>query len=207
MTNIVGNLWILSAPSGAGKTSLVKALLQASNDIVVAISHTTRAPRAGEKNGVSYYFVTEKEFNSIEKSQGFYEHAKVFGNYYGTSKQEVDRQLQAGKDVILEIDWQGAQQIRNLTGALSIFILPPSLQSLKDRLEARGEDSQKVIIDRMLLAQNEIFNSKDYDYLVVNDDFDTAVTDLQSIIKSARYKATKQRVKYKALLDELLSTR
>ncbi len=200
-----GNLWIISAPSGAGKTSLIKNLLTKTSDIVVATSHTTRQPRTGEIDGESYYFVDIEKFEQIKNAGGFYESAQVFGNFYATSKMAVDEKLNAGKDVILEIDWQGARQIREITDALSIFILPPSLQELKKRLTERASDTNAVIANRMLQAQNEISHWQEYDYLVINDDFNVAVEQVHNIIKSARLRRQTQAKNHAELLQELLN--
>lgn len=176
-------IFIVSAPSGAGKSSLLKAFLNSDigkNDFAVAVSHTTRNLRAGEKHGSEYYFTNIHDFESLLQQNSFIEYAKVFKNYYGTSKAEVDNLLAAGKNIILEIDWQGAEQARAIykDKVKSIFILPPSLQELRNRLELRNTDTKEVINHRMQEAENEISHAKDYDYQLVNDDFDNTLAKL-----------------------------
>ncbi len=201
-----GRLYVVSAPSGAGKTSLVAALLQQDEGVVVSVSHTTRAPRPGEQDGVNYNFVTVPEFQALVAQDGFLEHAEVFGNYYGTSRAWVDQRLQAGQDVILEIDWQGAQQIRRLYPDMtSIFVLPPSIDALRERLQARGQDSEEIIARRMQQAVAECSHYHEYDFLVVNDDFAVALADLQAIFRAQRQRQAAQQLRYASLLHELLS--
>lgn len=176
-------IFIVSAPSGAGKSSLLKAFLATDigkDNFAVAISHTTREPRVGEINSREYYFVTVAEFEQLLSQDGFIEYAKVFKNYYGTSKAELDRLLALGKNIILEIDWQGAQQTRAIYGdrAKSIFILPPSLDELRKRLEKRNTDSKETIDYRMEQVQSEISHADEYDYLLVNDDFSQSLEQL-----------------------------
>lgn len=201
-----GTLYTISAPSGAGKTSLVKALVDNTDNLTVSISHTTRQPRPGEKNGVNYHFVAENEFLQMLANKLFLEHAKVFNHYYGTSQQWLIEQLNAGIDVILEIDWQGAQQVCQLQPeTVSIFILPPSRKVLEQRLRKRGKDSYDVIAHRLQGATREISHHTEFDYLIVNDDFSTALQDLQSIIHSHRLKQPVQAPKLEKLLNNLLS--
>ncbi len=201
-----GTLYIISAPSGAGKTSLVKALLEQTAKICVSISHTTRDQRPGEENGVNYHFVSSKQFLGMLDQHAFLEHAEVFGNYYGTSKVWVEEQLQQGIDVILEIDWQGAQQVRRLMPeAKKIFILPPSRQALRERRNQRGQDADEVIERRMLEAVSEMSHYDEYDYVVINDDFDLALQDLQAVIRSHRLTLTYQQQEKDGLLERLLS--
>lgn len=201
-----GTLYIISAPSGAGKTSLVKALLEQTQEICVSISHTTRDQRPGEEDGVNYHFVTSKEFLGMLDQHAFLEHAEVFGNYYGTSKNWVEQQLAQGIDVILEIDWQGAQQVRRLMPeAKNIFILPPSRQALRERLNQRGQDAEEVIERRMLEAVSEMSHYDEYDYVIINDDFDLALSDLQAIIRSHRLTQAFQQQEKGSLLEKLLS--
>ncbi|MET1256692.1 guanylate kinase [Aliikangiella maris] len=200
-----GNLYVVSAPSGAGKTSLLKALISQLNTVETSVSHTTRAKRVGEKEGVDYYFVNVDEFTQLIGDGAFLEHAEVFDNFYGTSKASIEKQLDNGIDVILEIDWQGARQIRQqLPQSRSIFILPPSKSALRQRLEGRGQDDAKVIENRMLAAKNEMSHFNEYDYLVINDDFSTAVDELKAIIIAERQKIERQQKKYAYLLSNLL---
>ena len=200
-----GTLYIISAPSGAGKTSLVKALIADTDEIAVSVSHTTRAIRPGEKDAKDYHFVDKDVFLSMVENGDFLEHAKVFDNYYGTSQQHVEQQLLQGLDVILEIDWQGAEQIRKLfPDAKSIFILPPSLQALKARLQNRGQDDEPVIARRMKDAVSEMSHYAEFDYLLVNDDFNIALQDLSSIFRAHRLRQLQQQRNLEYLLIELL---
>jgi guanylate kinase len=208
-----GCLYLISAPSGAGKTSLVNALLNASSKegrgksgLCVSISHTTRPMRKGEVNGDNYHFVDEAEFRRMQANGDFLEHAKVFGNYYGTARKWVDDCLSQGRDVILEIDWQGAAQIQQLVpGAISIYIMPPSRDALQERLTNRGQDNDEVIASRMAKAVHEMSHYEQADYLVINDNFDDALADLQAILRSTQLRLTVQKQRNQALLDELLS--
>ncbi|TNF65449.1 MAG: guanylate kinase [Gammaproteobacteria bacterium] len=185
-----GLIFVISAPSGAGKTSLVKSLLEDIESIDVCISHTTREPREGEKQSEAYYFVNKEEFEFLVNENAFIEHAKVFDHYYGTSNAEITRITSLGDDVILEIDWQGAKQIlKRFPGkAVSIFILPPSIDALKERLEKRGKDSDETIQKRLEKAKWEIKEYHHYDYILINDDFNQTLIDLISIIKGERVK-------------------
>lgn len=204
-----GNLFILSAPSGAGKSSLIKALLEqgkatSSRPMQVSVSHTTRAPRPGENNGEHYHFVTVGNFKKQIKQNAFYEYAEVFGNYYGTSEAAIDAQLAQGIDVFLDIDWQGAQQVRmKKPSVTTIFISPPSRQELENRLRGRGQDSEDVIAERMAQAQKECSHYQEFDYIVINDNFDQALIDLTTIVNNQRLKRSPQMILHKALLDEL----
>jgi len=199
-----GTLYVIAAPSGAGKTSLVKALIENTVDICVSISHTTRTMRLGEQNGVHYHFVTKDEFMDMLDQNLFLEHAQVFDNYYGTSQIWVMEQLKKGIDVILEIDWQGAQQVRKLQpDCVGIFILPPSKKTLEQRLHGRGQDSEDIIARRMRDAVDEISHYVEFDYLIVNDDFKKAVEALQHIIYSQRLTYRVQTQKLENLLIEL----
>lgn len=201
-----GNLYIISAPSGAGKTSLVDALLPTLPHVQVSISHTTRTQRPGESDGVNYHFVSAETFQRMVADNAFLEHAEVFGNHYGTSEQWVRDTLAGGRDVVLEIDWQGAQQIRRLMPeALSIFILPPSRATLEQRLTRRGQDDANVIAQRMAQAVSEMSHYVEADYLVVNDDFNTALEELRSILIAGRQRLARQVLRHQALLAELLS--
>ena len=182
-----GKLYIIAAASGAGKTSLVKAMVESTPHVRVSVSHSTRPIRPGEKDGVNYHFVEKDEFHDLLNKGEFLEHAEVFGNFYGTSEAWVREQLETGEDVILEIDWQGAQQVRRLMPeAVSIFILPPSLEALRERLIGRGTDDMEIIERRMNQAVSEMSHYSEFDYLVINDEFDLALRDLQTIIRSRR---------------------
>ncbi len=206
MTQLAGTLYILSAPSGAGKTSLVKALLQQDDQVGVSVSHTTRAMRPGEADGVDYNFVAMDDFNALIEQGQFLEYAEVFGNKYGTSQQWVKEQLTAGRDVILEIDWQGAEQVRRLMPeAVTVFILPPSRAALRERLNARGQDSDEVIDGRMAEATSEMSHYPEYDYLLINDDFETALQQLASLFQARRLRQSAQQTRYQGLLEQLLS--
>jgi guanylate kinase len=200
-----GNLFILSAPSGAGKSSLINALLAKHTDMKVSVSHTTRAPRPGEENGVHYHFVAVDEFKALIEKNDFFEWAQVFDNYYGTSKQAIEEQLAAGIDVFLDIDWQGAQQMRKLVDDIeTIFILPPSKEELETRLNNRGQDSAEVIAGRMAQAQSESSHYNEYDYLVINDDFETALTQIETIVLAKRLSLQCQAVKHQRLIADLI---
>jgi len=199
-----GTLFIVTAPSGAGKTSLVKALIEREQQLRVSVSHTTRASRPGEKDGVNYHFVDEPAFMKMLLAGSFIESAHVYGNHYGTSQIWVDEQLKSGHDVILEIDWQGAVQVRNLEpDACSIFILPPSLETLKTRLQNRAQDDTETIEERMSEAVAEISHVAEADFVVINDDFHTALEDLSAIIRSRRLTMKYQETNQAALLASL----
>ncbi|MBE0459304.1 MAG: guanylate kinase [Pseudoalteromonas prydzensis] len=205
MTQTRGNLFILSAPSGAGKSSLINALLAKHSDMKVSVSHTTRAPRPGEENAVHYHFVSVDEFKDLIKKDDFFEWAQVFDNYYGTSKQAIEQQLAAGIDVFLDIDWQGARQVRDLVADVeTIFILPPSKAELESRLNNRGQDSQEVIAGRMAQAQSETSHFNEYDYVVVNDDFATALKEIETIVLAKRLSLQSQVIRHQELLTDLL---
>ena len=205
MTQTRGNLFILSAPSGAGKSSLINALLAKHSDMKVSVSHTTRAPRPGEENTVHYHFVSVDEFKALIAKDDFFEWAQVFDNYYGTSKQAIEQQLAAGIDVFLDIDWQGARQVRELVADVeTIFILPPSKAELESRLNNRGQDSQEVIAGRMAQAQSETSHFNEYDYVVVNDDFATALNEIETIVLAKRLSLQSQAIRHQELLTDLL---
>ncbi|MDX5629921.1 MULTISPECIES: guanylate kinase [unclassified Brenneria] len=203
-----GTLYIVSAPSGAGKSSLIQALLktQPLYDTQVSISHTTRVKRPGESHGEHYFFVSVDEFKRMIRENEFLEYAEVFGNYYGTSRTAIEQILATGVDVFLDIDWQGAQQIRSqMPLARSIFILPPSKEELARRLRGRGQDSEDVIARRMAQAVAEMTHYAEYDYLIVNDDFDLALLDLKTIIRAERLRLSRQKVRHDALITKLLA--
>lgn len=205
---VPGNLFILSAPSGAGKSSLIKGFLEqgCERKLQVSVSHTTRAPRPGEVDGVHYHFVTIEVFKQLIEDNAFYEWAEVFGNYYGTSEFAIDEQLSQGIDVFLDIDWQGAQQVRlKKPQVTTIFICPPSRAELEKRLTNRGQDSAEIIAERMERAQAECSHYQEFDYIIVNDDFDKALQDLNIVVKNQRLKLSQQRQKHQLLFDQLLS--
>jgi guanylate kinase len=201
-----GTLYIISAPSGAGKTSLVRALVEQMQGVEVSVSHTTRAMRPGEKDGVDYHFVDDQGFLDMAGRAEFLEHARVFDNYYGTSQSAIEERLRAGVDVILEIDWQGAEQVRRLMpDSKSIFILPPSKATLEERLRGRGQDSEEVISRRMKDAVNEMSHFPEFDYLVINDDFELALSELKSILVADRLRMARQEARHEALLSDLMT--
>ena len=203
----IGKLYIISAPSGAGKTSLVRQLMAEVDNLVVSISHTTRRIRPGESQGVDYYFVSPAEFQALLNNHELLEHALVFDNYYGTAKTTVEKTLNAGIDVILEIDWQGAQQIKSLCpDSLSIFILSPSTAVLEQRLQNRGQDDDHVIARRMRAAVTEMSHYDEFDYILVNDRFERALTELKSIIIANRLTKDRQQQNLKTLITALLSS-
>lgn len=205
MKDPVGTLYVISAPSGAGKTSLVKALLEKTEGIGVSVSHTTRAMRDGEQNGVDYHFIEKADFLKMTEESAFLEHAQVFDNYYGTAIANIEAKLNQGEDVILEIDWQGAAQVRKqLPYSVNIFILPPSQAALEERLRGRGQDSDEIIARRMRDAKSETSHYSEYDYLVVNDDFDNALAELTSIVLARRCRFMAQSQCLSPLLQELL---
>lgn len=196
-----GILFIVSAPSGAGKTSLVKALLERDPSLSLSVSCTTRSPRAGERDGLHYHFIDRERFRQSVAAGDFLEHAEVFGNLYGTREADVRVSLSAGRDLILEIDWQGARQVRERFGsALGIFILPPSIAELEQRLRARGTDSDLVVAARMAQAREEMGHVEEYDYVLINDDFDAALDVLASIIVAERHRLARQRARWAELL-------
>lgn len=201
-----GTLFVISAASGTGKTSLVKALLESTDRLVVSVSHTTRAPRPGELEGVHYHFTTVDSFMARVGEGGFLEHAEVFGNFYGTARSTVEDALAADNDVILEIDWQGAQQVRRqFPEALTVFIVPPSRDALRQRLQSRGQDSEEVINRRLAGALEDISHYVEFDYLVINDDFDTALDDLRAIVRASRHRQLQQAERHLDRLQSLLS--
>ena len=206
-TSYPGNLFVVAAPSGAGKTSLVAALLKEECNIVHSISYTTRPKRPQEQQGINYNFVSIHEFNAMLAQDLFLESAEVFGHYYGTSRESISMQLEQGLDIILEIDWQGAAQIKQLfPESISIFILPPSKEILQHRLHTRKQDDLHVIAHRLAEASGEIKHYNEFDYLIINDDFDTAVNNLKIIVKANRLCQAKQAVIHRKLLAELLGS-
>jgi len=203
-----GNLFVVAAPSGAGKTSLVRALLDREREIRLSVSFTTRPPRPGEKDGVDYHFVDERKFHAFKAAGELLEYAFVHGNWYATSAVWLRSELANGTDVLLEIDWQGAAQVRKLVpGAVLIFILPPSLESLRDRLIKRGQDSVAVIARRVQNARDEISHCGDFDYVIINQDFAKAVEDLVAIVKASRLRTAAQLARHDALFRSLLGAK
>lgn len=201
-------LFVVAAPSGGGKTSLISALLDEDERTRLSVSHTTRPPRPGEQDGVHYHFVDEFTFLDLVSQDAFLEHARVFDYRYGTGRQSVEQQLASGHDVILDIDWQGARQIRKaFPSCCSIFIIPPSLEVLRQRLTGRGQDSESVIQRRMRDAQAEISHWTEFDFLIINDDFDEALADLHSIIRSGQLSRPRNMSQLREILAELLGTR
>ena len=201
---MIGNLFIVAAPSGAGKTTLVRHLLESDKQIGVSISHTTRRPRPGEENGREYHFVDVPSFLERIGQGEFLEWAEVHGNYYGTSKRWIEDEMLAERDVLLEIDWQGAQQVRKVfPQAIGIFVLPPSMAILHDRLSGRGTDSEDVIARRIAAARDEMRHVDEFDYVIINDSLQQAVGDLQAIVRAARLRYANQRQRHAALFPSL----
>lgn len=211
MANTPGNLFILAAPSGAGKSSLIKALVERyRNDnkhpVQVSVSHTTRAPRPGEVDGVHYHYVSKEAFMALVERNVFFEWAEAFGNLYGTSKETIATTLQHGIDVFLDIEWQGARQVKSqIPDASTIFIAPPSKDTLRQRLTSRGQDSNEEIARRMEKAESEISHYHEFDYIVVNDDFDMALREIDAIVISQRLRKAKQVIRHQPLFEDLLS--
>lgn len=205
----LGNLFIVAAPSGAGKSTLIKEILRKSStkqSMQLSVSHTTRKPRKGEQNGVEYYFVDHAEFENMIKQDAFYEHAEVFGNYYGTSKAAISDKLQLGVDVFLDIDWQGARQVKKQNpDVISIFVLPPSVEALQSRLVGRGQDSEEVIAKRMAAAQSEISHANEFDYVIVNDDLEQAHKEFEAVISAQRVRLRNQQLRHDSLFASLLA--
>jgi len=211
MSQLLGNLFIVAAPSGAGKSSLISALLRrdalsSPSHMCVSVSHTTRAPRPAERDGEHYHFVSRNEFEALIAQKAFFEWAEVFGNYYGTSRLAIEENLQQGKDVFLDIDWQGARQVKQQhPDACSIFILPPSITTLRQRLEQRGQDSAEVIEKRMRQAQDEMRHYDEFDFVIINDHFETALAQLASIVSARGLRQSKQTQRHQHLLSALLA--
>jgi guanylate kinase len=200
-----GNLFVVAAPSGGGKTSLTRALLEREPEILLSVSYTTRSPRPGETDGVDYHFVAPKRFEELKAAGEFLEHAQVHGNWYATSAIWLKRQIDAGQDVLLEIDWQGAAQVRKLIAAsVLIFILPPSLASLEERLVRRGQDDSQTIARRLNAAREEMRHCGEFDYVIINQEFASALDDLRSIVRASRLRSAQQRVRYKGLIKQLV---
>lgn len=203
----LGNLFIVAAPSGGGKTSLVKKLVEDMERIEISVSHTTRDMRSAEQDGIDYFFVDDAEFQRMIKAHDFVEYAQVFNHFYGTSVAQIKDRLRAGIDVVLDIDWQGAQQIKQLfADAVGIFIIPPSLDVLKQRLIDRQRDNEQVILDRMQQARAELSHYHDFDYLIVNDNFANAAFELQAIVTAYRLRMSRQSVQQRKLLSFLLAS-
>ena len=208
----MANLFIIAAPSGCGKTSLVKALLGSSSKLSVSVSHTTRKPRKGEINGENYHFVSKERFGEMISNNDFVEHAEVFGNMYGTARSNIKEKLDANIDIILEIDWQGARQVReNMPNSISIFILPPSKNVLLQRLTDRGQDDKETISKRMKNSESEMSHYDEFEYLVINDQFDSALNDLKAIIqdcnnniKNIEFSLENQISRHRYLFKELI---
>jgi guanylate kinase len=201
---ITGNLFIVAAPSGAGKTSLVKELLAADEGIQLSISYTTRPPRPGEINGLHYHFVSRENFGQMLERGDFLESAEVYGNFYGTSQPWIEASRKTGKDILLEIDWQGAAQVRRLIPeAIGIFVLPPSLEALRQRLTGRGQDAEEVIRRRIAAAREDISHVGEFDYVIINDDFNTALQDLLAVVRAQRLKTGVQLERHGDLIASL----
>jgi guanylate kinase len=209
LTKPLGNLFIVAAPSGAGKSTLIKAILaksHSSNPMQLSVSHTTRKPRPGETNGVEYHFVDHADFEAMIKQDAFYEYAEVFGNYYGTSKAAISDKLHQGVDIFLDIDWQGARQVKALNpDVIGIYIVPPSVEALQARLSGRGQDSDEVIAGRMAQARSEISHYNEFDYVVVNDDLEQALKEFEAIVLANRCDLENQENRHQALFEQLLA--
>ncbi len=204
MTTITGCLFIISAPSGTGKTSLVKALLAIDPQLNLSISHTSRSPRPSEVNGSDYHFISESDFKQMEQRGDFLESAEVYGNFYGTSQRWINETTNAGRDILLEIDCQGAEQVhRRFPQAISIFILPPSPETLASRLNKRGQDVLDVITKRLTAAREEVNHINEFDYVIINNELDIALKDLTSIVRAERLRLARQLVNHGKLISEL----
>lgn len=199
-----GNIYIVTAPSGAGKTSLVRALLEADKEVQLSVSYTTRAPRPGEANGKDYHFVDEKTFLDMLQRGDFLESAEVYGNRYGTSQSWIEGVIGSGADILLEIDWQGAAQVRRIfPQAIGIFILPPSLEALTQRLKGRGTDSEEVIARRLAAAREDIRHVEEFDYVIINDLFDTALQELLAVVRAQRLRMARQLARHAATIGNM----
>jgi guanylate kinase len=206
MSTMRGTLFIVAAPSGAGKSSIVNACLARDANICLSISFTSRAPRPGERHAEHYNFVSAQEFERMVAAGDFFEHARVHGDWKGTARQSVEPQLAAGRDVLLEIDWQGARQVRErIPGAVGVFILPPSRKALEQRMRARGQDSDEVIARRLAAAREEMSHYAEFDYVIVNEVFDTAVEEMCAVFRASRLRRPQQEVRYVDLIQALLA--
>ncbi|MDH5553050.1 MAG: guanylate kinase [Nitrosomonas sp.] len=204
MTTLPGCLFIISAPSGTGKTSLVKALLATDSQLNLSISHTSRSPRSSEVNGRDYHFVSQADFKHMEQQGDFLESAEVYGNFYGTSQQWINETINTGHDILLEIDCQGAAQVhQHFPQSISIFILPPSPETLASRLNTRGQDDPDVIEKRLAAAREEVNHINEFDYVIINNEIDNALKDLTSIVRAERLKLIRQLVNHDKLISEL----
>lgn len=202
--NPAGNLFVVAAPSGAGKTSLTRALLEREPGIRLSVSYTTRPPRPGERDGVDYHFVAPERFSELKAAGEFLEHAQVHGNWYATGANWLREEVAKGQDVLLEIDWQGALQVRKLvTDSVHIFVLPPSLASLEERLVRRGQDDQGTIARRVKAAREEMRHCLEFDYVIINQEFASAVDDLAAIVRASRLRSERQCAGHRALLEQL----
>lgn len=206
MSTMRGTLFIVAAPSGAGKSSIVNACLARDANICLSISFTSRAPRPGERHAEHYNFVSAQEFERMVAAGDFFEHARVHGDWKGTARQSVEPQLAAGRDVLLEIDWQGARQVRErIPGAVGVFILPPSREALEQRMRARGQDSDEVIARRLAAAREEMSHYAEFDYVIVNEVFDTAVEEMCAVFRASRLRRPQQEARYVDLIQALLA--
>ncbi len=199
-----GSLFVISAPSGAGKTSLVQALLNINPQISLSVSYTTRAPRAGEVDGQAYHFVSREQFLEMAARGEFLESAEVYGNLYGTSQRWIGEETAKGRDVLLEIDWQGAQQVRKLfPHCITIFILPPSLEALEQRLNGRGKDSAEVIAKRLAAVREDVSHVAEFDYVIINDNLNEALRELNAVVLAARLRGSRQLARHQQLINQL----
>ena len=199
-----GNLFIISAPSGAGKTSLVRALLDINPQIDLSVSYTTRAPRDGERDGKDYHFVSRDKFHAMAQRGEFLESAEVYGNLYGTSQTWISQEIAKGRDILLEIDWQGAAQIRRLfPECVSVFVLPPSIVALEQRLKGRGKDADEVIARRLAAVSADVGHIAEFDYVIINDKLQEALRELEAVVLSARLKSAAQLSRHQALINQL----
>ena len=199
-----GSLFVVSAPSGAGKTSLVHALLATNPQINLSVSYTTREPRAGEQDGVAYHFISRETFLEMAARGDFLESAEVYGNFYGTSQNWINQEIAKDRDILLEIDWQGAAQVRRLfPECISIFILPPSHQALEQRLTGRGKDNSEVIARRMKAASEDVAHVAEFDYVIINDDLNVALSELNAVVLAARLRSTRQLPRHQHLINQL----